>query len=128
MSLINVYILHKCVCNHIRGGLLPTRQVQPLHDNSIQFNTYPFSYIPDHTMPLHYKSRYLSIIHSVRNMLLFLFSLYTPHGVQKKTLAMECLIFRMEHNYRNCCHRNSNHFHRYNSCCYSSLLYLAHMY
>lgn len=122
MSLINVYILHKCVCNHIRGGLLPTQQAQPLHDLSIHILSVTFQTIPKHTMPLHYKSRYLFIIHSVRNTL-------SPHGAQKeKTPAMECLIFRTEHNYHNCCHRNSNHFHRYNSYCYSSLLCLARMY
>lgn len=56
-----------------------TFQSNPLHILSVTFQT-----IAIHTMPLHYKSRYLFIIHSVRNTLLFHFSLYTPHGVQKR--------------------------------------------
>ena len=56
-----------------------TFQSNSLHILSVTFQT-----IPRHTMPLHYKSRYLFIIHSVRNTSLFLFSLYTQHGVQKK--------------------------------------------
>lgn len=97
MSLINVYILHKCVCNHIRGGLLPTRQVQPLHDISIQFNSLhilsvTFQTIPRHTMPLHYKSRYLFIIHSVQNTLLFFF-LYILRTEYKKRHSLRSALY-----------------------------------